>query len=70
MERCTLMTERQDRLLPLVRSKGACYFASLRVSGRNLMLINSLSDVTMGSYDAAKICELVCLFLLNHIGKK
>jgi hypothetical protein len=31
---------------------------------------NSLSDVTMGSFDGAEICELVGLFILNHLGKR
>ena len=26
-------------------------------------------DVTMGSYGGAKICELVGLFIVNHLGK-
>ena len=26
-------------------------------------------DVTIGSYDEAEICELVGLFILNHLGK-
>jgi hypothetical protein len=29
-----------------------------------------LFDVTMGSHDGADICELVGLFILNHISKK
>ena len=29
----------------------------------------NLFDVTMGSYDGAEICELVDLFILNHLGK-
>jgi hypothetical protein len=28
---------------------------------------NSLFDVTMGSFDGAEICELVGLFILNHL---
>ena len=28
-----------------------------------------MSDVTMGSYDVTEICELVSLFILNHLGK-
>jgi hypothetical protein len=31
---------------------------------------NSLFDVTMGSFDGAEICELVRLFILNHLGKR
>ena len=31
---------------------------------------NSLFDVTMGSFDGAEICELVGLFILNHLGKR
>ena len=31
---------------------------------------SNLFDVTMGSYDGAEICELVGLFILNHLGKK
>ena len=31
---------------------------------------SNLFDVTMGSYDAPEICELVGLFILNHLGKK
>jgi hypothetical protein len=31
---------------------------------------NSLFDVTMGSSDGAEICELVGLFILNHLGKR
>jgi hypothetical protein len=27
-------------------------------------------DVTMGSFDGAEICELVGLFILNHLGKR
>ena len=30
---------------------------------------SNLFDVTMGSYDGAEICELVGLFILNHLGK-
>ena len=30
----------------------------------------NLFDVTMGSYDGTEICELVGLFILNHLGKK
>ena len=30
---------------------------------------SNLFDVTMGSYDEAGICELVGLFILNHLGK-
>ena len=29
---------------------------------------SNLFDVTMGSYDGAEICELVGLFILNHLG--
>jgi hypothetical protein len=29
-----------------------------------------LFDVTMGSHDGAEICELVGLFILNHLSKK
>ena len=29
----------------------------------------NLFDVTMGSYDGADICELVGLFMLNHLEK-
>ena len=29
-----------------------------------------MSDVTMGSYDGAEICELVCLFILESIAKR
>jgi hypothetical protein len=31
---------------------------------------NSLFDVNMGSFDGAEICELVGLFVLNHLGKR
>ena len=31
---------------------------------------NSLFDVTMDSFDGAEICELVGLFILNHLGKR
>ena len=31
---------------------------------------NSLFDVTMGSFDGAEICELIGLFILNHLGKR
>ena len=31
---------------------------------------NLFVDVTMCSYDGAEICELVGLFLLNHLGKQ
>ena len=31
---------------------------------------SNLFNVTMGSYDGAEICELVGLFILNHLGKK
>ena len=31
---------------------------------------NSLFDVTIGSFDGAEICELVGLFILNHLGKR
>ena len=31
---------------------------------------NSLFDVTIGSFDGAEICELVGLFILNHLGKE
>ena len=31
---------------------------------------SNLFDVTMGSYDGAEICELVNLFILDHLGKK
>ena len=31
---------------------------------------SNLFDVTMGSYDGAEICELLGLFILNHLGKK
>ena len=31
---------------------------------------NSLFVVTMGSFDGAEICELVGLFILNHLGKR
>ena len=31
---------------------------------------SSLFDVTMGSFDGAEICELVGLFILNHLGQK
>ena len=30
---------------------------------------SNLFDVTMGSYDGVEICELVGLFILNHLGK-
>ena len=30
---------------------------------------SNLFNVTMGSYDGAEICELVGLFILNHLGK-
>ena len=30
---------------------------------------SNLFDVTMGTYDGAEICELVGLFILNHLGK-
>ena len=29
---------------------------------------SNLFDVTMGSYDGAEICELVGLFIFNHLG--
>jgi hypothetical protein len=31
---------------------------------------NSLFDITMSSFDGAEICELVGLFILNHLGKR
>ena len=31
---------------------------------------NSLFDVTMGSFDGAEVCELVGLFILNHLNSK
>ena len=31
---------------------------------------SSLFDVTMGSFDGAEICELVGLFILNHLGSR
>ena len=31
---------------------------------------NIMFDVTMGSFDGAEICELVGLFILNHLGKR
>ena len=30
---------------------------------------SNLFDVTMGSYDGTEICELVGLFIINHLGK-
>ncbi len=31
---------------------------------------DSMFDVTIGSFDGAEICDLVCLFLLNDLAKK
>ena len=31
---------------------------------------NSLFDVTRGSFDGAEVCELIGLFILNHLDSK
>ena len=35
-----------------------------------MFVFNVRFDVTIGSYDGAEICDLVGLFILNHLGKK
>ena len=47
------------------------YFSATANYGqKKTEVCNSLFDVTMGSFDGAEICELVGLFILNHLGKR
>ena len=46
------------------------YFSATANYGQKKYGSNSLFDVTMGSFDGAEICELVGIFILNHLGKR
>ena len=35
-----------------------------------LVYIRYLWSCTMGSFDGAEMCELIGLFILNHLGKR
>jgi hypothetical protein len=46
------------------------YFSATTNYGQKKDGSNSLFDFTMGSFDGAEICELVGLYILNHLGKR
>ena len=65
-----LATTTENDISIIKRARKSLYFSATANYGqKNTEACNSLFDVTMGSFDGAEICELVGLFILNHLGK-